>query len=366
MSPNNLKPASQIKGGRWMCFLVVLPILLGCGTVGAPAPLTSTPTASFTPTGTLTPTPTPAPSPTTTPTPTPTEIPPFCGGPRAMFILLVGSDARSNSYSIGLADAIRLVRVDFVAPRVQLLTFPRDLYVVIPGIEERGITQGKLNQAFLYGNPGYGYFDGPGQGPGLLALTLERNFDVHTDHFVAVNLQTFTKIVDALGGVDIRLPYEIDGRVQGSKDPDRYFPAGNQHLNGYRTMLLARMRPKGDLERSEIQNLIITAFAEKLFSQAGLTQLPKLIKSFQDTVQTDLGTREIVQLTCLAAMVGTQGIEYADFPEDLFEPDRVRDPVLGNTSILKADFSVLKTYVQKFQKGEWCDPGNSPNDEFTP
>jgi LCP family protein required for cell wall assembly len=283
-----------------------------------------------------------------------------------MFILLIGSDARSNSYSIGLADAIRLVRVDFVEARVEILAFPRDLYVEIPDIDEHGITKGKLNQAFLYGNPGYGYFDGPGQGSGLLALALKHNFDVQTDHYVAVNLQIFTKIVDALGGIDIRLPYEVDGRVQGSKDPDRYFPAGGQHLNGYRTMLLARMRPKGDLERSGIQNLIINAVAEKLFSQAGLAQLPKLINTFQGSVQTDLGTREIIQLTCLAAMVGTQGIEYADFPAELFETDRVRDPVLGNTSILKADFSVLKKYVQIFEKGAWFDPGSKPVDEFTP
>ncbi|MCK7480790.1 MAG: LCP family protein [Candidatus Moduliflexus flocculans] len=163
-----------------------------------------------------------------------------------MLILLVGSDARSNTYEIGLADAIRLVRVDFVEPQVQFLTFHRDLYVEIPGIEDHnGITHGKLNQAFLYGNPGYAYFDGPGQGPGLLALTLERNFDAHSDHFVAVNLQTFSRVVDALGGIDIRLPYLIDGRVEGSKDPNRYFPAGYQQLNGYRTMLLARMRTRG-------------------------------------------------------------------------------------------------------------------------
>jgi anionic cell wall polymer biosynthesis LytR-Cps2A-Psr (LCP) family protein len=117
-----------------------------------------------------------------------------------MYILLVGSDARRDSYEIGLADSIRLVRVDFVEASVRVLSFPRDLYVEIPEIEDHGgITHGKLNQAFLYGNPGYNYYDGPGLGPGLLGLTLEHNFGATVDHYVAVNLQTFVRIVDTLG-----------------------------------------------------------------------------------------------------------------------------------------------------------------------
>ena len=48
---------------------------------------------------------------------------PLCGGPRAMFILLVGSDSRADNYSAGLADSIRVVRVDFVDPGISYLSF---------------------------------------------------------------------------------------------------------------------------------------------------------------------------------------------------------------------------------------------------
>jgi len=202
---------------------------------------------------------TPAATPTVQPSPLPpsaTATPaPLCGGPRAMFILLIGSDSRADNYSAGLADSIRVVRVDFVNPGITFLVFPRDLYVQIPGIVTHGgITHGKLNQAYLYGNPAFGYYDGPGLGPGLLALTMTENFGTRVDYYVAVNLQTFVRIIDQLGGLDINLPYTIDGRVTRSIDPDRYFPAGHLHLNGYRTMLLARLRPNGDLGRSDAQN----------------------------------------------------------------------------------------------------------------
>jgi LCP family protein required for cell wall assembly len=270
-----------------------------------------------------------------------------------MYILLVGSDSRSNGYIIGLADSINVVRVDFVEARVQLLSFQRDLYVEVPGIENHNVTMGKLNQAFLYGNPGYGYYDGVGQGPGLLALTLEHNFGAQVDHYVAVNMQAFVKIVDTLGGINIDLPYVVDGRVKGSRDPDRYFPSGRQYLNGYRTMLLARMRPMGVFRRSEVQNLILQALSKKLLTTSVIRKLPDLIDTFYAAVQTDLGVEEVGQLVCLAAKLDVHKIEFFGFPDDLFKGGRVSDPVLGYTSVLNVDFEILKRYVRAFNKGTW-------------
>jgi LCP family protein required for cell wall assembly len=248
-----------------------------------------------------------------------------------------------------------------------VLTFPRDLYVEVPEIEDHNdITHAKLNQAFLYGNPGYNYYDGPGQGSGLLALTLEHNFGASVDHYLAVNLQTFVRIVDALGGIDIALPYVVDGRVRGSRDTSRYFPAGEQHLDGYRTMLLARMRPQGDLPRTQVQNLILEALANKLVSPQAVFKFPELFRSFQDSVQTDLGVTEIGQLLCLRRQMDVQQIDFLSFPDNLFKSDRVRDPVLGNTSILAADFDVLMEYVQRFKDGLWRDRDGNTREEIEP
>ena len=271
-----------------------------------------------------------------------------------MFILLVGSDARRDSYAVGLADAVRLVRLDFIEGNIQVLAFPRDLYVEIPRIEEHnGITHGKLNQAYLYGNPGYDYYDGPGQGPGLLAAALEQNFGAQVDHYVAVNLQTFVRIIDTLGGIDINLPEAIDGRVKRSRDPSRYFPEGEQHLDGYRTMLLARVRPGGDLQRLKVQNLVLQAIAEKTLSPSIIFKLPGLIASLRDFAQTDLSTVEVGRLLCFKNKIDPQRIEFLSFPDDLFTSDRVHDSVLGNTSILAADFEILRDYVSKFSDGSW-------------
>jgi len=271
-----------------------------------------------------------------------------------MYILLVGSDTRGTNYTAGLAHSIRVVRVNFIEPGVKLLAFQRDMYVEIPEISDHyGITHGKLNQAYLYGNPGYGYYDGDGLGPGLLSLTLDNNFGAATDNYVAVNLQTFVEIVDALGGIDINLPYVVDGRVKGSQDSNRYFPAGEQHLNGYRTMLLARMRPQGDIKRVQTQDLILKALVEKALRPESLIKLPELVNTFKGSMQTNLGPTEIAHLLCLAARIGSDDIVMTEFPEDMFRSTRVRDPVLGNTSILEVDNAKIRDYVSKFYEGLW-------------
>jgi LCP family protein required for cell wall assembly len=294
-------------------------------------------------------------------TPSPSEAAPLCNGPRTMFILLIGSDARGNNYATGLADSIRIVRVDFVDPGIKLLPFQRDLYVEIPGISaRRGITHGKLNQAYLYGNASFGYYDGPGEGPGLLALTMEKNFGVRVDHYAAVNLQTFVRVVDAVGGIDIDLPYVVDGRVKGSTDNSKYFSSGSQHLDGYRTMILARLRPNGDIKRSHTQDLILQALISKLLSPSVLLQLPDLIDAFNGSLQTNLGQAEIAQLLCLTALLDKQKTEMANFPEELFTGTRVQDPVLGNTFVWQVDFDLLRGYVDDFYTGTWPESDPSP------
>jgi anionic cell wall polymer biosynthesis LytR-Cps2A-Psr (LCP) family protein len=199
-----------------------------------------------------------------------------------------------------------------------------------------------------------------------LARTLEHNFGAQVDHYLAVNLQTFVRIIDTLGGIDVNLPYVIDGRVRDSRDPNRYFAAGDQHLDGYRTMLLARMRPGGDLQRMEIQNLILRALADELLSPVAVLKFPQLIRSFEDSIQTDLNPTSIGQLLCLRRKLNTEKINFLSFPETLFESARVRDPVLGNTSILDADFEVLADYVKKFSDGSWRPPEENIGDEINP
>ncbi len=277
---------------------------------------------------------------------------PRCGGPPIMSILLIGSDTRSTGYTWGLSDLIRVARVDFTTPRLTLLDFPRDLWVEIPYISDNlgGQDHEKLNQAYLYGNPGdgFGYWDDPSAGAGLLARTLDLNFGIKVDHYLAVNMRSFVRMVDAVGGVDVNLPR----RIGASRAPN--LQKGVQHLDGAAALAVARDRTEGVFSRGDEQNLVLCALQKKLTDPAIVTRIPQLIDSFEDSVQTDLSPAEMGQLACLAAQVPRSHIALYNFPENLFTGTRIYDPVFHkDVFIWDTDFNILRLYVKMFQLGSW-------------
>ena len=280
----------------------------------------------------------------------------LCGGPPVMTILAVGTDARGNNYNYGLADVIRIVRIDFVNPKVTVLEFPRDLWVEIPDIADNinGQDHEKLNQAYLYGNPGFGYTDDPAQGPGLLARTLALNFGMDVDHYAAVNMRTFEKIVNAVGGIDVYLPAPVDGRTAEDTNKRLLFKDGLHHLDGTRALTLARIRISGTFARAENQNRVLCALRDKLTSPEVITKVPKLIQSFQDAIQTDLSPAQLGQLACIGTQLRPSNIGFASFPEEYFKATRIYDPVFkGRTFIWDVDFEILRDYVKQFRQGVW-------------
>ncbi len=278
-----------------------------------------------------------------------------CGGPPTLMILAIGSDQRIDQYTYGLADVIRLVRVDFVTPRVTVMSFPRDLYVEIPGISDHyGITHGKINQAYLYGNPGMGYYQGADLGPGLLARTLQYNFGAQPQNYIAVNMRTFEHIIDAVGGVTVTLDHAVDGRKEGQANrDDLFFYKGTHILSGKQALELARLRPYGDFDRGNSQNQILCGIYDKLLSPKVVGDIPELIAAFEDNVQTDLTPAQISQLSCLLTKLDGSDIVFLNYPDDLFTGTRVDDPQLGYTFILDVDFSILRDYVRAFSQGTW-------------
>ena len=290
---------------------------------------------------------------TETPQATATSTPqPLCGGPSTMNILAIGSDARGDHYLYGLADVIRLVHVDFVNAKVSILEVPRDLWVEIPGISDHyNITEGKLNQAYLYGNKGLGYYDGTGEGPGLLASTLNLNLGSHPDHYLAVNMITFENIVDAVGGVDVFLPKKIS--VRSPSNPKGFeIPEGQHHIDGETALWVARIREFHTFGRAENQNIVLCALRKKILSPAIVPAIPELISTFQRHVQTDLSLEQINQLACLASEMNGNDVTFASFPIEIFSNAKKFDPQLKDTtSILEADNNVLRDYIDRFQRG---------------
>jgi len=278
-----------------------------------------------------------------------------------MTILAIGTDERSDQYQYGRADVTRVVRVNFISQRVTALEFPRDLWVQIPEIKDN-INQDhdKLNTAYFYGNPGLHFWDHPSQGPGLLARTLELNFGVKVDHYIAVSMQVFVNLVDALGGIDITLSQEVDGRTGYDRSARLLFPAGLQHLSGEQALTLGRIRNVSVFSRAKHQNLVMCAVRKKLENPDVLTQLPQIISAFTNHIQTDLTPAQISQLACLGTRIPRSSILFASFPRELFVPSEIYDPSLKQkVFIWNSDFDKLSAYVQQFNADTWPSPSTS-------
>lgn len=289
---------------------------------------------------------------------------PLCGGPPVMTILGIGADhGQSSNYLYGLGDAIRVVRVDFVTPKVTALTIPRDLWVDIPGISDHGITQGKLNQSYFYGNAGMGYYTGSGGGPGLMAQTLDQNFGLRVDHYGAVNMEVFKRIVDAIGGIDIYLPTDVDGTPIDKKTANMgYFTAGQHHFNGDQALRFSRIRKRyNDFTRGDFQNMVICALEKKLTSAEVLPKIPKIIAAFQGQVLTDLSLEQLGQLACLLPRLDRKDIIFTSMPQEIFSPGRQYSPQQKDeTFILEADPLVIRDYVSQFMAGTWPTQPDEP------
>lgn len=289
---------------------------------------------------------------------------PLCGGPALMVALGIGADS-DFEYTYGLADVIRIARVDFVNARVSVLAIPRDLWVEIPDISQHyGITHGKLNQAYFYGSPGMGYYDGPGEGPGLLARTLDMNFGLRVDHYGAVNMKTFEKIVDAVGGLDIYLPADVDGRPIDDQTEDMgYFFAGQQHFTGDEALRFSRIRKKyNDFTRMDNQNMVLCSLKDKLLSPAVLPKIPQIIGAFQGAIQTDLSLEQITQLACLLPNITRENLVFASLPQEMLTPTRIYSEALKTeTFVLDVDNAELRDVIQRFLEGTWPTESKEPS-----
>lgn len=268
--------------------------------------LTQTPRPGARPSAT--PTPGASPTPTVTPTPTPE---PLCGGPVYTNILLIGS---LRGY-YDLADAIRIVHVDFTRPEVRVIAVPRDLIVQLP---ERSPYPSpvKLNQSYLLGTPAmWAEAKSPSDGAALLAETLALNFGVRVDHYVIVSGQGVEKIVDALGGVQVYIPEEIDDDATKLK-----LKPGYHTLNGKDYLKLLRIRGEsGDLFRIKNQVQYLKPLLDRVMNPQIVTKWDDLVRLYGELVVMDLSPSEVAQFLCLGRQLSKEDIQFVLPPEDILE-----------------------------------------------
>jgi LCP family protein required for cell wall assembly len=258
-----------------------------------------------------------------------------------MYLMVVGKDTLEYEYNIGFADAIRIVRIDFVNPSITILPIPRDLLVPIPGMAEHGVGSNRIKTAYAYGNR----YLGPGGGPNLLAETLFVNFGTRIDHYAVANFDAFKQSVDAVGGVDLYFEEAFDVDEDGIAD----FPQGLNHLDGEAALRYARARPEDatDLYRIERQTELIKAIQAKLLSPQIFPSLPRLIRSISALALTDLSPSDISTLLCIAQRVETEHIRSVTLDQSMYSSEIDQN----GYEYLRPDTEAIRVYIEDFEEG---------------
>ena len=207
---------------------------------------------------------------------------------KSVNFLLVGSDSREGAtpeelklYGTTdnpggiLTDTIILVHLSPKRDKAVLVSFPRDSWVDIPGHGSA-----KINTAY-----GRGERTQKGTGPATLIQTVENLTGLFIDHYLEVKFGGFLKMVDALGGVDVCLPYAVE-----DKDAALKLPAGKSRVKGTQALAFVRARkfdPTGDFGRIQRQQQFLGAMLRRATS-AGILARPDRMYRFLDTVAKNL------------------------------------------------------------------------------
>lgn len=184
----------------------------------------------------------------------------------AQNFLVIGSDSRTGGATRGLSDVIILVHINNDRSRVDLVHFPRDLYVNIPGHGKD-----KINAAYSYG------------GAPLLVRTVQDLVQTPIDHVSVIGFEGFKAMTDAVGGIDVFAE-------ESSTSPSGNIVKGMNHLNGDQALAFVRERhqlSEGDISRGKRQQAFIKALMLKGLSKDVLLN-PITFAGFADAATKNL------------------------------------------------------------------------------
>jgi len=258
----------------------------------------------------------------------PTEVVPSDAPHRPQNILLIGSDTRQGQSghiggdTPGLSDTTILLHVSADRSRAYGVSLPRDAMVQRPPCRRKdghGTDPGGLsmfNAAYAVG------------GAACTVKTVERLTRIRLSRFVVVDFDGFRTMVDALGGVQVCVPTEVNDTTGHIS-----LPAGTYTVKGHRALDYVRVRhdlgtaENGDIGRMKRQQAFLASMTNKAVS-AGTLANPYRLYRFLDaatkSVSTDPGLASLKRLTGLVSSVRGIGLDHIGFltvPFESYAPD---------------------------------------------
>jgi len=219
-------------------------------------------------------------------------------------IMVLGSDSRGEA--VARTDVIMMVSITPSTGTVTVLSFPRDLWVNLPGVG-----MNRINTAMVYG------------GFNLLATALENNFGIRPNHYIMTTFKGFTSIVDSIGGIDVTAASTLTDRCALPQAYRGYctIKAGVNHMNGATSLWYVRSRySSSDFDRERRSQEVLQAIFQKLIKLNTLTKIPQFYDIYKKNVFTSLSLQDVLGVVSVA-------------PGLISNPSKIRRYTIGSKDV---------------------------------
>ncbi len=285
-----------------------------------------------------------------------------CLDPDSPYALAFGDRSSTGERS----DTIMMWRVNPATNQVAVLSFPRDLWVVIDGRSSKG----RINEAYVRDDPQ------------RLINTIEQNFGIETDHYVQVDFCAFKELVDAVGGVAV--PFETgirDGNTGLAVPPEALvngcFTFDGEHALAYvRSRKLEYFDPEtqdwesdgtSDLGRISRQQDFIRRIGDELLSNAfSPSVVTALLDTSEDYLVMDTGLTIAKTLEFSGVLANTNPADITTYQIQArgttIQGNSVLEPLLGGEN-MQAVLALFQGEVTLAERPEQDPDINADTDE---
>ncbi len=214
----------------------------------------------------------------------------------------------------GNTDTLMIGRLDSKNHKLNIVSIPRD---TCANVYYGYVSTKKINAVYTLGG-----------GIDALMEAVSDMAGFNIDSYMVVNIKAFTALVDALGGVDFDIPYDMD-----YDDPTQnlhiHFPKGRRHLTGAEAVKVVRWRQNnnganyGDIERINIQHAFLKTVARQCLSLSNLvTKLDDYIGIFKSYVKTDLTLKNLAWYGGELLKLAEEDISFDTLPSNYYDSIR--------------------------------------------
>lgn len=241
-------------------------------------------------------------------------------------ILLLGADGEDGGSQ--RSDSIMLVSLDYLHGKIKLTSFLRDSWVYTPCKD----AYHKLNSSYSY------------EGAQGVADTLEYNFGVKIDHFIKVDFEMFTQLIDRLGGIDIEVTDKEAKFI--TKTTRHTLESGKSvHLDGAKALVYCRIRKlDSDYMRTQRQRKVISALIGRIKNTSPL-ELVDIMQKVLPLLESDLNAFEVTSLAYKGGFAALLfDIQQIRIPTD----DLMTTGYIGSNWVEKIDVDGCKEKLYQF------------------